>query len=104
MVFDRCDSDKSSRVAIGELEGLDWRESSEGVGGVDNGEVGSDIAHGKIVPKGVEREVAIGAYTMATPSGVVASTIIEDVFPNTVGHVDVAIPGALQTARAGSSL
>lgn len=104
MVFDRCDSGKSSRVAIGELEGLDWRESGKGVGGVDNGEVRPNIAHGKIVPKGVEREVAIGADTMATPSGVVACTIIEDVFPNTVGHVDVAIPGALQTARARSSL
>ena len=104
MVFDRCDSGKSSRVAIGELEGLDWRESGKGVGGVDNGEVRPNIAHGKIVPKGVEREVAIGADTMAAPSGVVASTIIEDVFPNTVGHVDVAIPRALQTARARCSL
>ena len=63
-----------------------------------------DLAHGEVGDIDVEGKGAVGACGVALSLDVTVDFIVYVVGAYAVGHVDVAIPGALQTARARSSL
>ena len=60
-----------------------------------------DLAHGEVGDIDVESKGAVGACGVALPLGVAVDFIVYVVGAYAVGHVDVAVPRAVQPAGAG---
>ena len=75
-----------------ETEGLHTRERHETtVAGMD-GKIGAELAHSEVGDVDVVDEGAVGAYADGLFLGAIVEGVVQTVFADTVGHIDIAVP------------
>ena len=75
-----------------ETEGLHTRERHEAaVDGMD-GKIGVELVHSEVGDVDVVDEGAIGAYAEGLFLGAIVEGVVQTVFADTVGHIDIAVP------------